>query len=64
MPRDVGNKEVGMTPGFPEEERTKGTRRFSPETGIGAPEKRIELRTTVGPGFETGTSLDYSGGCC
>ena len=54
---------MGMTPGFPEEERTKGTRRFAPETGIGAPEKRIELRTTVGPGFETGMSLDYSRGC-
>lgn len=34
MPRDVGNKEVGMMLGFPEEERTKSKSRFAPETGI------------------------------
>lgn len=55
MPRDVGNKEVGMMLGFPEEERTKSKVGLHLKQESGTPEKRIELRTIVGPGFEIDT---------
>lgn len=34
MLRDAGNKEEGMRPGFPEQERTKSENGFTPEIGV------------------------------